>query len=69
MLPGNNGIGLREKEIKEKVLPRIRESLPEHLKPDAEAILALYVAQCDQNPDIHPELIMNDLLDSQKATK
>lgn len=69
VLPGNDGIGLREEEIKAKVLPGIRESLPENLKPDAEAILALYVAQCDQNPDIHPELIMNNLLDSQKATK
>jgi hypothetical protein len=54
VLPGNDGIGLREKEIKEKVLAVIRESLPEDLKPDAESVLILYVEQCDQNPDIHP---------------
>lgn len=69
VLPGNDGIGLREKEIKEKVLPGIREGLPEDLKPDAESVLILYIEQCDQNPDIDPGSIMNALLDNEKNNK
>lgn len=67
VLPANNGIGLREKEILERVLPRVRERLPADLKPDAESVLAMYIQQCDENPDIHPAILMDELLNSQKV--
>lgn len=67
VITGNNGVGLREKEILEKVLPKIREGLPADLKPDAESVLAMYLQQCDENPDIHPGLLMYEFLNSPKV--
>lgn len=67
VVPGNNGIGLREKAILDVVVPRIREGLPADLKPDAESILAMYIQQCDENPNIHPAFIMNEFLNMQKV--
>lgn len=64
VIPSSNGLGLREKEILEKVLPRVREYLPADFKPDAESVLAMYLKQCDENPGIHPAFIMNVFLNT-----
>jgi len=63
----NDGLGLREREILNKVIPKVRESLPADLKPDAEFILAMYLEQCDENPNVHPGFIMNEFLNMQKV--
>ena len=67
VVPNNNGMGIREKEIREKVLPKVQEGLPDELKPDAENILAMYIEQCDQNPNIHPAYLMAEFLNMQKV--
>lgn len=64
---GNNGRGDREKEILDRVIPRIRERLPDDLKPYTESILAMYIEECDENPDIHPGLLMSEFLNMQKV--
>lgn len=66
VVPGNNGLGMREKAILD-IIPKIREGLPDDLKPDAEYILEMYIEQCDANPDIHPAQLMNEILESPKV--